>query len=111
MTTVTVTERKRRGAERLAEAAEAVIADLSAYARRSEGGRFIVFGSAASGNMRHNSDFDVIVDFPPGEETAAWHAVEESCARHGIKPDILPASMTKQSFIERIEKSTVRIIR
>jgi predicted nucleotidyltransferase len=111
MTVVTVAERKRRSAEKLNAAAEAVIAELLAYARaKSGGGRFIVFGSAASATMRHGSDFDVIVDFPPGDETAAWQEVEVSCARHGIKPDVLPASMTKRSFIDSVEKSPIRII-
>ena len=111
MTVVTVAERKRRSAEKLNAAAQAVMAELLAYARaKSGGGRFIVFGSAASGTMRRDSDFDVIVDFPSGDETAAWQAVEVSCARHGIKPDVLPASMTKRSFIDSVEKSRGRII-
>ena len=111
MTVVTVAERKRRSAEKQNAAAKAVMAELLAYAQTKSGvGRFIVFGSAASGMMRNDSDFDVIIDFPSGDENAAWHAVEASCARHGIKPDILPASMTKRSFIDRIEKSRVRTI-
>ena len=92
MTFLTVSERKRRSAERLAAAADAVMAELSAYAR-SQGsqGRFIVFGSAAS-------------------EAAAYNAVEESCGRHGIKPDVLPVSTMDGSFIDRVMKAPVRIL-
>jgi predicted nucleotidyltransferase len=110
MGTVTVSDRKRRAAERLANAAEAVMRDLSEFARSRSGGRFVVFGSAATGQMHYGSDFDVLIDFPPEQERAAWDAVEDSCARHGIKPDILPASMTKASFIERLLESPIRTI-
>ena len=37
--------------------------DLLAYAR-SAGGRFLLFGSAARGAMRWNSDVDLLIDFP-----------------------------------------------
>ncbi len=111
MTFLTVAERKRQSAERLAAAAEAVIRELADYARETGGpGRFIVFGSAASGEMRYDSDFDVIVDFPAAEEAAAYNAVEEFCDRHGIKPDVLPASMIDSGFIERVMKAPVRIL-
>jgi hypothetical protein len=77
MTFLTVAERKRRSAERLAAAADAVIRELADYARKTGGpGRFIVFGSAPSGEMRYDSDFDVIVDFPAAEEAAASVGVE-----------------------------------
>ncbi|HWT30854.1 MAG TPA: nucleotidyltransferase domain-containing protein [Propylenella sp.] len=111
MTFLTVSERKRRSAERFAAAAEAVMADLSAYARaKGSPGRFIVFGSAASGSMRYDSDFDVIVDFPPGEEAAAYNAVEDACGRHGLKADVLAGSLIDGSFIERVMKAPVRIL-
>jgi predicted nucleotidyltransferase len=109
MPVVTVAERKRRSAEKMAAAAEAVMAELSDYAR-AHSGHFIVFGTAASGTMRHDSDFDVIVDFPFDAEADAWREVEDACGRHGIKPDVLPVSMTKKSFIDRIMKSPTRVL-
>jgi predicted nucleotidyltransferase len=109
MPVVTVSERKRRSAERMTAAAEAVMAELLEYAR-AHGGKFIVFGSAASGTMRRDSDLDVIVDFPLDREADAWREVEDACVRHGIKPDVLPASMTKKSFISRIMKSPTRVL-
>lgn len=109
MAVVTLAERKRRSADSMAVAAEAVIVELSDYAR-THGGSFIVFGSAASGRMRHDSDFDVIIDFPQDEEADAWRAVEDACAQHGIKPDVVPVSMTKQSFIRRIMKTPARVL-
>jgi hypothetical protein len=98
MTFLTVAERKRRSAERLAAAADAVIRELADYARKTGGpGRFIVFGSAASGEMRYDSDFDVIVDFPAAEEAAASVGVEivageASCLikLHGSGENALP---------------------
>lgn len=109
MPVVTIAERKRRSAEKMTAAAEAVMAELSEYAR-TYSGKYIVFGSAASGTMRHDSDFDVIVDFPPEAEADAWREVEDACGRHGIKPDVLPASMTKKSFISRIMNSPTRVL-
>jgi predicted nucleotidyltransferase len=106
---VTLAERKRRSAEKMTAAAEAVMAELSDYAR-AHGGQFIVFGSAASRTMRHDSDLDVIVDFPLDREADAWREVEDACVRHGIKPDVLPASMTKKSFVSRIMKSPTRVL-
>jgi predicted nucleotidyltransferase len=110
MDAVTVRERKRRNAERLTAAARAVIFDLSAFAGAHPGGRFIVFGSVADGEICHDSDFDVIVDFPPLHEDAAWRAVEDSCERHAIRPDVLPASKLKDGFLQEIMRSSIRII-
>ncbi len=64
MSVVTIAERKRRSAEKLAAAAAAVMAELTDYARSTAGsGRFIVFGSAAAEAIRYDSDFDASVDF------------------------------------------------
>lgn len=107
---VTLEERKAREARRRRAAAEAVMAALASHARASGGGRFIVFGSAASGAMRHDSDFDVIVDFPPEGEAAAWAAVEEACRAHALAADIKAASTTAPAFLEKVLRKPVRIV-
>lgn len=65
---------------------------------------------AARGELRHDSDFDVIVDFPPAREADAWRLTEDACARHGVRPDILPASLTDPAFIAKILRSRVVIL-
>ena len=69
--------RKAREASRRARAAEAVARRLSGYARR-HGGRFILFGSAASGRMRH--DIDILTDFPDDRALEAFLFAECACA-------------------------------
>jgi len=80
-------ERKAREAERLGAAAAAVEADLARFVRR-RGGRFLVFGSAARGDLGFASDLDIMVDVPEPLEEAASRAAERSTSRHGIRLDL-----------------------
>jgi len=73
---LTLPERKRREAERRARAAAAICDALADYGRR-EGGRFLVFGSAAAGTFHARSDLDVIVDVPREAEGRAQAFVED----------------------------------
>ena len=86
-TVVTLAERERR---RLAAAATAIASldfALSAYARR-EDGRFIRFGSSATGPLRPGSDVDVIADFPDDRPAhSACRFVDETCFDLGLLPD------------------------
>ncbi len=61
---VTLPERKAAEAARRRAAVEAVLPELEAYAR-AHGGRFLLYGSAARGTMKHNSDVDLLLDFRP----------------------------------------------
>ncbi|MBV9248595.1 MAG: nucleotidyltransferase domain-containing protein [Acetobacteraceae bacterium] len=62
---------------------------LTAYARE-HGGRFLLFGSAARGTMRYDSDVDILVDFPPDTLDHAWNFAERACWDRRLDPDILP---------------------
>lgn len=111
MDIVTVSERKDREAARKAAAVRGVLERLRVHvAETGNGGRFIVFGSAAAGAMRHGSDFDVVVDFPPELEVQAWTAVEDACEDADIPADIRSVSTTEPSFIEKIMARTVEVI-
>ena len=111
MNIVTVSQRKEREAARRADAACGVIERLQAFVRETGNrGRFIVFGSVALGTVRYSSDFDVLVDFPPDLEAAAWKAVENACAEFDIPEDILSTATTKSDFIELILGRDVKII-
>jgi tRNA nucleotidyltransferase (CCA-adding enzyme) len=50
---------------------------LAAYAA-SRGGRYLLYGSAARGTMRHDSDVDILADFPPEAIDDAWVFAEEA---------------------------------
>jgi predicted nucleotidyltransferase len=100
MIVTTLSERKARETERRAEAASQVAALLRAHAT-AHGGRFILFGSFATGRMRYDSDLDVLVDFEPAESAAAWRFVEDACREAGVEADIHDAASSKAPFVAR----------
>src|SRR5580700_11265611 len=69
---VTVAERKAAEAMRRQRAVADLRRVLDAYAR-GHGGRFLLFGSAARGQMRYDGDVDILVEFPPDRQGAAWN--------------------------------------
>ena len=75
---VTLKERKAAEAARRVRAVDELRGVLAAYAREHNG-RFLLFGSAARGEMRYDSDVDIVVDFPPASLDAAWNFAERAC--------------------------------
>lgn len=104
MMVATLQSRKMAETSRRKNAAAGIIDKLRAYALR-EGGRYIVFGSSTSGEMRYDSDIDVLVDFPPEKAAAAVVYVEDVCAEHAIPADILDVATTKETFVQRARAS------
>lgn len=98
---VTVSERNARETGRLRKAASDIMAELSTYAAAHHG-RYLVFGSVATGAIRPDSDFDVIVDFPEQAERAAIDEVEASCAKFGMRADVHSTRTTGPNFLEQI---------
>ncbi|WP_156917429.1 nucleotidyltransferase family protein [Salinarimonas rosea] len=94
---VTLPERKAREAGRRAAAVAAVSARLAAYAR-VHGGRYLVYGSAARGAMRHDSDLDLLVDFPAALHAEAWRFAEDACAQARLPADIRPLAWCTERF-------------
>ena len=70
---------------------------LSDYAR-AHGGRFLLYGSAARGDLRHDSDIDLLVDFPETAQSAAWAFAEQACWDRGLEPDIRPLAWCSEPF-------------
>jgi predicted nucleotidyltransferase len=97
----TLAERKANEAKRRAEAAEAVVGALRDHAR-DHGGRYVVFGSYASGTMRHDSDLDILIDFPPERAADAWLFAEDACATNALPPDLHDARTTTSAFRDRV---------
>ena len=84
---VTLAERKAAEAGRRQRAVTDLRRALDAYAH-AHGGRFLLFGSAARGDMRYDSDVDILVDFPPDRQAAAWNFAERACWDRRLTPDI-----------------------
>ncbi|MCQ0989081.1 nucleotidyltransferase family protein [Jiella marina] len=87
-------------AERRKDAARKLIEQLRRYALEHSG-RFHVFGSAATGMVRHDSDFDVLVDFPPEAEHDAFTFVEELCGTLRLPLDALSSRTMSERFMRR----------
>jgi predicted nucleotidyltransferase len=69
---------------------------------RTHGGRFLLFGSAARGTMRYDSDADILVDFPPDVLDDTWSFAEQACWERRLDPDITPSSSCRGRFRERV---------
>jgi hypothetical protein len=102
MRIVTLQERKGAEADRRRRAVEDLRAVLRAYAS-GHGGRYLLFGSAARGTMRYDSDVDILVDFPPDSLDDAWCFAERACWDRKLDPDITPFAWCRGLFRDRVE--------
>ena len=98
---VTLTERKKARVAQIRSGIERLRVELAAYARE-HGGRFWLYGSAASGDLRYDSDVDILVDFEEAGLSAAVGFAEQTCVRLHLKPDIKPKHWCTDEFIRRI---------
>lgn len=88
---VTLAERHRRKLDAMLAALPLLDAKLTAYARQ-HGGRFVRFGSSATGRMQVSSDIDVLADFPARTVIAACDAADGFCTVLGLVPDCRPSA-------------------
>jgi predicted nucleotidyltransferase len=98
---VTLSERKTAEAARRQQAVAALVPVLAAYAR-AHGGRFLLFGSAARGEMKFSSDVDLLLDFPSETLSEAWDFAEAACWDRDLEPDLMPYSWCKQAFLDHV---------
>ena len=82
--------------------------DLGQYATE-HGCAFLIYGSAALGDMRFGSDADILVDFSPSAEPAAWRFAEDACFKLGLVPDVRPKSLCADRFINHISPGALEI--
>lgn len=101
MRTISLSERKRAAAERQARAAEELRERLRAYGA-AHGGRFLLFGSAAKHCLRHDSDIDLLLDFPDPELARAWRFVEAQCRELHVRPDVMPLAWCDDAFVAHV---------
>ncbi|HTT97985.1 MAG TPA: nucleotidyltransferase domain-containing protein [Rhizomicrobium sp.] len=98
---ITLSERKQAEAQRRQLAVASLKSELTAYARE-HGGCFTLFGSAARQDMRYHSDVDILVDFSPDGDAAAWDFAEHACWDRGLEPDLMRRAWCKTSFLAHI---------
>ena len=98
---VTLKERKAAEVARRRDAVTELREALAAYARE-HGGRYLLFGSAARGDMHYDSDVDLLVDFPPDTLDEAWNFAERACWDRKLEPDIIPFAWCKGRFRDRV---------
>lgn len=101
---VTLAERKAARVAWVRAALEALRASLVSYAREN-GGRFLIFGSAACGELRFDSDVDILVDFEDAALSRAWSFAESECVRLGFTLDMVPLPWMTAAFVERASRA------
>src|ERR1700761_5578904 len=103
LTEIRDTERecKRTAMARLRE-------ELAAYAAAHRG-RFILYGSTARDTMRHDSDVDILTDFPPDALDDAWVFAEEACWRPRLTADIRPRAWCGPRFLDHVARGAVTL--
>ena len=95
---VTLAERKAAEAARRNQAVAELRRELQAYASAG-GGRYLLFGSAARGEMRYDSDVDILVEFPPEQQRAAWSFAERACWKRQLTPDVMASAWCTEDFL------------
>lgn len=108
MMVLTLEHRKQRRIEEIRRGFACLRKELAGYGR-AHGGKFWVYGSAASGNFHFDSDVDILVDFDDEHLGPALDYVEDACARLRLKADLQPKSWCTAAFIDRIS-STVLVL-
>jgi predicted nucleotidyltransferase len=73
-------------------------------------GRFLLYGSAARGELRHDSDVDLLLDFPDEATTRrAWELAEAACRDLGLRADIRPLEGCGGRFLAHVMPEAVPI--
>lgn len=98
----TLTDRKAAAVAAKVAALDQLRPALRDHAQRL-GGRFLLYGSAARGELRHSSDIDLLLDFPGDAATkAAWDAAEQACAGLDLDCDIRPLRWCGARFLQHV---------
>jgi len=98
----TLAQRKQARVEEIRSGVALLRGELANYGR-AHGGRFWLYGSAATGELHFDSDVDILVDFDEAGVAAALDFVEDACARLRLIADAQPLNWCKAHFVERIK--------
>ena len=98
---VTLKERKARILAHRKAALAQLEVRLAATAAQ-HGGCYRLYGSAARGAMRPDSDVDLLADFPGHSISAAIRAAEDACEELGLACDIVDRAWCSETFLQRV---------
>ncbi len=104
----TLADRKKARVEKIRAGVARLHEELAKFGL-SRGGKFWIYGSAATGNFHTDSDIDIIVDFDGAGLSHALDFAEETCTGLGLKPDVQPKSWCTEAFIERIRSKAISL--
>jgi len=104
----TLAQRKAARVASLHEAVATLRGRLERYAR-THGGRFLLYGSAARGAMRYDSDVDLLLDFPDDRLSEAWRHAEGLCRDLGLQADLCPLAWCSAEFAVRVRDHAVTL--
>ena len=97
---LTLKERHGRAMDRMARSIVEIDALLTTYAREHDG-RFIRYGSTATGRMRRHSDVDIIADFAEDFAGQAAFYADMICAARDIPSDVRPRHFVSDKLMAR----------
>lgn len=87
---------------------------LQALARRFHIRRAAVFGSAARGELRPDSDIDLLVEFEPGQAPSLWAAQElqdDFSRLFGGRPvDIVPPEVLRNPYRRKTIEPDLKVL-
>ncbi|ETX13322.1 hypothetical protein OCH239_10795 [Roseivivax halodurans JCM 10272] len=105
---VTLSEHKAHRRDARIAAVAALREDLATYAAR-HGGAFYIFGSAARGELRHDSDVDVLVDFPETVMPEALRYAEDACRSRRLPCDVIDTATVSDAFRQKALAASVAL--
>jgi hypothetical protein len=59
--------------------------------------------------MKHDSDVDLLMDFPAEALNEAWKFAEEACWDRKLEPDLLPYRWCKRAFLDHVARD-IRVL-
>lgn len=108
MSRITLSELKANEADRRTAAVATLRSRLADHARACDG-RYLLFGSAARGTMRYQSDVDILLDFPADRQRYAWNFAERACQDLGLTGDIMPVAWCQDEFLDHIRPDLISL--
>jgi len=103
---VTLRRRKSDRVDQIREALARLRDELAEYGRL-HGGRFWIYGSAASGELHFESDIDVIADFDPETTSGAMAFLESRASDLRLRIDAQPKAWCTEEFLTRIARGAL----
>lgn len=100
--TLSLAQRAAKRKESRRRALTALGERLASFAQ-SAGGRYVLYGSAARGELHATSDVDILVDFPHSARIDALVFAECACAALGLAGDVRTVESASDRLLRRAQ--------